>query len=197
MIFAFSFIYDDLRWSSAISFYRFINKTHIHTKPSKCFRWFLAEPLSPPSFCLSLTFNILFSGIWSSDTCFIYTYENVKALKILAPALGFFTFSVCALPSMMIIIPSHSRGSARYNRLSCTHVDNIYPSRLSNIRRCSTQRKRAKSIQEERGEPDVDIVHLCAALFAPSLFLPLNGGGSKFDKGIAWYLIIIHVQQIK
>lgn len=103
------------------------------------------------SLSLSLIFNIPFSGRFYQVILALYTYENVKALKILALALGFFTFSVCTLPSMMIITPSHSRGSsARYNRFSCTHINNIYPSRLSKIRRCSTQEKGPKTKGERR-----------------------------------------------
>lgn len=85
---------------------------------------FLAEATSP-----LLLFSLLFlSRILSSDTCLAFrTYLNVNALRIFAPALGFFTFSVCTFPSMMMMLmmtPSHSRGSsARYNKLSCTHTD--------------------------------------------------------------------------
>lgn len=102
------------------------------------------------SLSLSLIFNTSSRGFYEVILA-LYTYENVKALKMLAPALGFFTFSVCTLPSMMIITPSHSRGSsARYNRLSCTHIDNIYTSRLSKIRRCSTQDKGPKKTKGKR-----------------------------------------------
>lgn len=83
-----------------------------------------------------------------------HTYENVKALKMLAPFLGFFGFSVYTFPSM-VTAQSHRALLQRYNGPSVrtyTCTKRTYP-------RAHTPRLRSDDVVcEEREEDDEDAV---------------------------------------
>jgi len=80
--------------------------------------------------CFRATFSLSFISLnwiyreWDALFAF-HTYENVKMLKMLAPALGFFNFSVYTFPSMMTALSHKSlfcKSKWAFNR----HIQRTY-----------------------------------------------------------------------